>query len=150
MDRQEAIKRLKENTSAFGLMDRELQELAKELEDQTVRYSIRGAWEVCPMYRCTSPHAINDIFRLRPDYTEEPEEIVCEVYVNGQGTRLLVKHGGAIDFLSDAIAWIPQEGFRFDRAVFKTDNDVFCSYTGVTARVGDKTVHAVQVVYRKQ
>ena len=145
MDRAEQIERLKQNKEAFGLMDVELQGLAKKIGALQFKFWKDGRF----MQKQSGNFDGNFTYQLRPDYTEEPEEIVCEVRPDKALRHLFIEYCGVLVELTSAVAFIPAKGFRFDRAVFKTDNDVFCSYTGVTARVGDKTVHAVQVVYRK-
>ena len=143
MDRQEAISQLKDNREAFGLMNPALQNLAKEIGTQHfVWLCCTGTWST----KDGDHFTWNTVYRLRHDYTEQPEEIVCEVRPDSLGHNLILLHGNRGTSLGDAVGWIPQEGFRFDRAVFANGQH---SHTGVTARVGDRTVHAVQVVYRK-
>ena len=74
------IEELKKNEKPFGLMSKEMQEKAKEI----------GVKEFDPWMGCSSARWCSEdrsdpqfyhhrTYRLRPDYTEEPEVVKCEV-----------------------------------------------------------------------
>ena len=107
MTNEEKIKALKENTSAFGLMPKELKHKAIEIGKKEFRFLERGlsGWYTCAR---DSVFGIENIFRLRPDYAEEPEVIELEIYADYEGDWCV--NGYAY---IDAPALCPKEGYRF-------------------------------------
>jgi hypothetical protein len=70
--KREIIQKLKENTSAFGLMSLELQEAAKELnKKEFVYFSATG--EGCWCQYSNDDFCPDVTYRLRSDYQPEPE-----------------------------------------------------------------------------
>lgn len=147
MDRQEAIKAWKANTTAWCWVSSGMRSWAKQLVDGLEVLDSDGESENWIKPNPSFTPFAEDIFRLRPDYTEEPEEIVCEVRPDKAERYLFIEYCGMLVELTSAVAFIPAKGFRFDRAVFSSGH---ISYDSVTIRMCDRTVHAVQVVYRKQ
>ena len=144
MEEQEIIKKWQENEKPFGLCSKEMQDWAnRQIKGRCFRvYSNPdGEWLDAPY---TTPFGAAATYRLRPDYQPEPEEIVCEVRPDKAQWYLFIEYCGMLVELTSSISFIPAKGFRFDRAVFANGQH---SHTGVTARIGDKTVHAKQVVY---
>ena len=74
MNRKEQIQALKDNKKPFGLMDKELRELAKEIGPKEFN-RFCGGWRENPHRDFEQYFA----YRLRPDYEEKPEIERCEV-----------------------------------------------------------------------
>ncbi len=125
MTYQEKIKALKANTSAFGLMDKELQELAEKIQKDRSVCNIKMLYtgsEWSDMHWDTR-FGYSLVIRLRSDYPEaepEPEEIVIGIgehtYPNGS-ICLTISHrtgmGIEWNYYTSAPTLIPKEGYRF-------------------------------------
>jgi len=107
MTNEEKIKVLKENEKPFGLMDKELQAKAREIGKKEFRFLERGlsGWYTCAR---DSVFGIENIFRLRPDYAEEPE--VIELEIKQDNERDWCVNGYTY---TNAPALCPKEGYRF-------------------------------------
>ena len=113
MTNEEKIKALKENTSAFGLMDKELQDKAREIGKKEFRFLERGlsGWNTCARDSVFCPE---NIFRLRPDYTEDSEVIELEVKPDRFDNALSMDTVlGGKTYYTNAPSLCPKEGYRF-------------------------------------
>ncbi len=88
------IQALKDNKEAFGLMSKEMQEAImsigkiEDIERMVCRVTLKTNW--FPMSIRVSKERCKDIestFRLRPDYSDEPEVVKCEVYADSNSLR---------------------------------------------------------------
>ena len=70
MTNEEKIKALKENTSAFGLMDKELQDKARDIGKRNFFYYSDDWVRTSDNIFCGP-----GTYRLRPNYAEEPEVV---------------------------------------------------------------------------
>ena len=108
MTNEEKIKALKKNEKPFGLMDKELQE---KLMDCKKANSVKfggsqwnsnddPCWEMFSTYR------------LRPNYTEEPEVIELEIKKNAYGELVVIFDGNNRTYTM-CPALCPMKGYRF-------------------------------------
>ena len=111
---RDLIKELKENKCAFGLMDKELQDKAKEIGHHCLEMAVDeddryikwvGIDHIGRTY-------LERTYRLKPDYTEQPDRIELEITVNDFGYTY-VKHHGTRDYYTNAPALCPKPGYRF-------------------------------------
>lgn len=103
MDRQEAIKKWMDNLATFDCVASEMRDFAKEIgKGQFICLENDGTW-----FNCTRDSAfhLTHRYRLRPDYTEQPEVIEVEIRRDESENMLcLVKDGTCFRIYIDAPA----------------------------------------------
>lgn len=75
------IEQLKANEKPFGLMSKEMQEKAVELDCEN-RFEVYCEGDLWDTVIATGPFIDTHVYRLRPDYEEKPEVVKCEVYTD--------------------------------------------------------------------
>jgi len=142
MTNEEKIKALKENTSAFGLMDKELQDKARDIGKKEFRFLERGlsGWYTCAR---DSVFGIENIFRLRHDYAEEPEVIELEIKKNAYGELVVIFDGNNRTYTM-CPALCPMKGYRFKH--YKYDD---CNSLKQVKHSRNETVFPTHAVYKK-
>jgi hypothetical protein len=128
------IKALKENERPFGLMSEAMQVKAREIKgDNWLGYegmSI-GEWKPRDIFVDTGDFVDSDTYRLRPDYDPKPENVECEVYVDGEDKCLCYRRTDkqGVDPLSCAVDDPDFIGFKYAGGVVSTSPRHF--YDGV-------------------
>jgi hypothetical protein len=111
----EAIKRLMNNKRAFGLMDQDLQDKAREIGQPEFKMYMKNAkWVECgDVDNFDSTIVIDQTYRLRPDYKEKPEIVECEVFTEGNRLRFISprNENWTLDF---ALRLPGFSGFKYD------------------------------------
>ena len=92
-EEEKLIYALKHNKFPFGLMSEEMQAKAREI-DRSKFYTWKqigssGGWCVDDLNAVNWPN-YGIAYKLRPDYTEEPEIDECEVYFNKTSNYLYI------------------------------------------------------------
>jgi hypothetical protein len=119
MTNQEIIQALKENEKPFGLMDKELQEKAKNIKRGNFQcyQTIAGVWKDSYVMTGDAGTDFDLVFtyRLRPDYQEEPERIELEIHTHAIGgmNALGCVVGCQPIAYTNCPAFSPKEGYRF-------------------------------------
>lgn len=80
------IEQLKANEKPFGLMTNEMQRemVRHKLKGHRQVYSGSSEWE---MHDPDTSLNTDDTYRLRADYTEQPEIVECEIYTKDSSTQ---------------------------------------------------------------
>ena len=111
---RDLIKELKENEKAFGRMDVELQDKAKKIGGKHFLLLSSKKGKVSWMDGHWSFDAPERIYRLEPDYTEEPEVIELDIRPRSDlHEALMIKCSSMSYFYTNAPALCPKKGYRF-------------------------------------
>ena len=147
MTEQEKIQALKQNKMAFGLMPQELQ-------NKTEKIGLK--WFECWQSECKwyGDFSINSeqgfirslTYRLKSDYTEEPEQIELEIF-HGCG-MLKVSANGAHFGHTQAPALCPKEGFMF--AAFRYNSTLLSTLNTLPCLNRDgRVMFPTHAIYKK-
>ncbi|MFA5298716.1 MAG: hypothetical protein WC389_10975 [Lutibacter sp.] len=96
MTQKEIIKALKENTSAFGLMPKELQEAARKIAGDNFEVYDGTLWYIAFDVAFNVPYKA---YRLRPDYQPKPEYEKFEIVPDGVYLRMFMRKGQIETFI---------------------------------------------------
>ncbi len=125
------LEQLKENEKPFGLMSEEMRAKQGDMEKSDFQVFRNGAWM---NYDASFPGCNSFVYRLRPDYEDEPEIVECEIIADGNGKFHYNRPDGITNCsLSTAVNCPDFIGFKFeDGTVFGLP--VKYSVPGVTTK----------------
>ncbi len=153
------IEQLKKNEKPFGLMSAEMQEKAIELKlSQFQYYGYIYRWYDMNESWDEKPFETLKVYRLRPDYQEEPEIVECEILPpDDEGIKWVQRTPShTMDYTScemhkDFI------GFKFEDGAIGPTSVHYRSAAGVLyCKLGDgrldnmTVLHATHVLFRGQ
>ena len=149
------IQQLKDNEKPFGLMSEEMQVKALAVGKKEFRFYGMNGWETPASDDNFSSH---NVFRLRPDYEDEPEIVEYEIYENAN-TTLCYDCSGEWP-VTDAPQCPDFIGFKFEDGKWYEDSIMPVDADGNLIGVEDCTVadivsgrvkvlHATHVLFRR-
>jgi len=166
---RDLIKELKENKRPFGLMDKELQDKAREI-GRVDNFEFWNKYEWQLIYGDGCDFILDTTYRLRSDYQEEPEFVECEVYKNMERGSIvncrMFKTGHADDkgwYVSEAVDHPDFVRFKFEDGKIRNTpdktqiqfaagqwrNSVFATLDDFKSGTG-KVIHATHVVLKRK
>lgn len=148
------LQQLKDNEKPFGLMSEEMQReiVRHKFKGHRQVYSCGGQWET---HDPDTSLNVDDTYRLRADYEDEPEMVECEIelfknelmYLSVSGVWTKVSHApNKPDFI----------GFKFESGQVEFSSIVFkssCSTKSICQfrDLADlEIVHATHVLFRRK
>jgi len=158
------IEDLQNNEKPFGLMSEEMQAKILTIDPKDVECLMSTPpvkWGSCDNFSWTnmSRHH-NNTYRLRPDYTEEPEIEKCKIEWQGlSGFKLGYVKEHHVRHLHQALDDPDFIGFLYEDEEVRTSPVKYSPRTGATSHWGmfksiesgkTKVLHATHVLFRRQ